>query len=251
MSFKEEWREVEDIVNKSGHTYSVSNTGRVINNMTGRELSLRYNAHGYARANMANKDYRMHRVVAKHFIENTDPDKNTMVNHIDGNKKNNNYTNLEWCDQLHNVRHAWATGLRTNPEGELNGRSILKEEDVLLIWSTDMPVLDIVEKYGLTEGSATMVRNKMMWSYLKPKFYELYGEDIDKKNTLKRRELSVRAKSKFKDDEIKDIYRMTQELVPYKKIMEMYNISEGSIYEIKNKKTAVSQLILDGYFHEA
>jgi hypothetical protein len=42
------------------------------------------------------------------------------VNHIDGDKANNCLSNLEYCNRLHNVRHAIATGLQDNG-GEGNG----------------------------------------------------------------------------------------------------------------------------------
>lgn len=42
------------------------------------------------------------------------------VNHIDGDKSNNSLANLEYCDRLHNVHHAIATGLQDN-SGEGNG----------------------------------------------------------------------------------------------------------------------------------
>lgn len=39
-------------------------------------------------------------------------DKNC-INHIDGNPKNNNVENLEWCNHLENNMHALETGLTT------------------------------------------------------------------------------------------------------------------------------------------
>jgi len=51
-----------------------------------------------------------HRYVAIKFIEN--PNNLPQVNHIDGNKKNNHVSNLEWCDGKHNQQHAVRTGLR-------------------------------------------------------------------------------------------------------------------------------------------
>lgn len=50
-----------------------------------------------------------HRLVALLWLDN----KNNypVVNHIDGNKLNNHYSNLEWCTYEHNNRHAVETGL--------------------------------------------------------------------------------------------------------------------------------------------
>ena len=55
------------------------------------------------------KYYKVHRLVAKHFVPNTD-NKDT-VNHIDCDKTNNVYTNLEWCTASENVIHAYENNL--------------------------------------------------------------------------------------------------------------------------------------------
>ena len=48
---------------------------------------------------------RIHRLVASHFVDNNDPLKN-IVDHIDCNKLNNQYTNLRWVTSKVNTEHA-------------------------------------------------------------------------------------------------------------------------------------------------
>ena len=59
----------------------------------------------------------IHRLVAETFIEN--PENKPCVNHIDGNKHNNNINNLEWCTYSENERHSidvlGKTGSRCKP----------------------------------------------------------------------------------------------------------------------------------------
>lgn len=57
------------------------------------------------------KQIKIHRLVGIAFIPNNDPINNKILNHIDGNKNNNYYKNLEWTTIKGNNQHAINTGL--------------------------------------------------------------------------------------------------------------------------------------------
>lgn len=53
--------------------------------------------------------FKISRLVAQHFIPNSD--NKPQVNHKDGNKMNDHYSNLEWVTQSENSIHAFDNGL--------------------------------------------------------------------------------------------------------------------------------------------
>lgn len=69
------------------------------------------------------KTAKVHRLIAETFLKN-DVNYN-IINHKDGNKINNNVTNLEWCTCSHNTKEAYRLGLRKPNilKEALNGRS--------------------------------------------------------------------------------------------------------------------------------
>lgn len=126
---KEIWK---DIKNFEG-LYQISNYGNIYSNNRKMILKPRKDKDGYLGINLyknnCSKSYRVHRLVAIHFIFN--PDDKLQVNHIDGNKENNCVWNLEWCTQEENMQHSLKHKLR--PSGQYCYNSKLTNEDVLFI----------------------------------------------------------------------------------------------------------------------
>lgn len=101
--------------------YEVSNLGRVRSwryctwkEEVPRILKPVLNDKGYYRVSInlhgeRKRQYLVHRLVARTFMCATE--EREQVNHIDGNPTNNELSNLEWCTNTENQRHARATGL--------------------------------------------------------------------------------------------------------------------------------------------
>ena len=96
---------------KNYDDYYVTSTGKIysLKNNKKRELKGWVQNTGYKIVALDNKKHSVHRLVAEAFIPN--PNDYPVVNHIDGNKLNNNVKNLEWCTQKHNINEAIRMGL--------------------------------------------------------------------------------------------------------------------------------------------
>lgn len=95
--------------------YVIYENGMVFNLNTCKFLKSNLAKNGYYtfdlwKNNKGVKFY-LHRLLAIHFIENTNSDY-TVVNHIDGCKTNNKLYNLEWCSYSINNKHAYDCGLK-------------------------------------------------------------------------------------------------------------------------------------------
>ena len=101
---EEQWK-IIDFANN----YEVSNTGFIRNKTTKYILKGRETFNGYLQVSLKidekNKfmNKYVHRLVAQFWLENIN--KKEEVNHIDGDKKNNNIANLEWVTAKENSNH--------------------------------------------------------------------------------------------------------------------------------------------------
>ena len=93
--------------------FEVSNLGSVRKKDTYKILKQSKCRKGYMNIRLfVNKDnfksHKVHRLVLNTFSEIKNQQQ---VNHINGIKYDNTIENLEWSDNSHNIKHAWATGL--------------------------------------------------------------------------------------------------------------------------------------------
>lgn len=113
----------DGVIETLDHT-SIRKNGRV-DNRKGKVLKPKIDRYGYKVITLSHngkrKSYTVHRLVAEAFISN--PLNKKTVNHIDGNKLNNDISNLEWSTEKENQVHKWNTGLANYNRDEL-GRFI-------------------------------------------------------------------------------------------------------------------------------
>lgn len=164
------WKDIEDYEG----LYKVSNLGRVkrlertdSNGRTLKEMIMKTNKNGdekkgyYERVYLSKdgikKQMRVHRLVAQSFIPN--PDNKQQVNHIDGNKLNNNVNNLEWVTGSENLKHAIDIGLyKPNNTRKLSDEQAL---DVLKRLNNKELIKEIAKLYNVTTMTIKNIKNRI------------------------------------------------------------------------------------------
>ncbi len=105
-------------VSEYGDIYSLerivagkSNSQRLIK---AKKLKLSLDSSGYLKCSICNlgtkKTINIHKIVVKLFVGTSD----LTINHIDGNKLNNHYKNLEYITHEQNIAHAHKIGIHKN-----------------------------------------------------------------------------------------------------------------------------------------
>lgn len=118
-------------------THVFSSEGKIKNLITGKVLKLSPNSDGYSGVNVksVNKPRRfrlLHRLMCEAFFPYLGVDNYFYeTNHIDGNKKNNKLSNLEWLTRDENLKHANDNKLWVSFPGEKNGNSKFKIKDII------------------------------------------------------------------------------------------------------------------------
>lgn len=115
--------------------------------------------------NKINKTHNVHRLVAKAFIENIDNKK--CVNHINGNKEDNNVLNLEWVTYKENQIHAFDNKLNSGKKGESHNSAKLTEKDVLKIRSLiGLTKTQIAKDFNVTIQNISRILGRKTWAHI-------------------------------------------------------------------------------------
>lgn len=139
----------------------------------GKVLSPKTKSNGYKEVNLSispgvTKSFYVHRLVAECFIG--DIPKGLSVNHINGDKSDNNVKNLEIVTYSQNMIHAYLNGLNKPPVvlGSNNYNSKITEKDVLEIRSLSgkMYQKDIGKKFGIAQNTVSSIIRRETWKHV-------------------------------------------------------------------------------------
>lgn len=107
----------------------------------------------------------VHRIVAEAFIPN--PENKPQINHINGNKTDNQVENLEWATRSENIKHADKNNLRIL-KGVNNSGSKLTEKEVLEIRSIgkSKTLNELSITYNVTFQCISKILNRITWTHI-------------------------------------------------------------------------------------
>lgn len=120
-----------------------------------------------------NKLARVHRLVMLAFAG--EPPEGHEVNHIDGNKANNSYLNLEYVTRAENVRHAVENGLMNGASNGKRGTwsrrnqtrgsklTIAQVREIRQLRAEGVMVKDIAQMYGVHRTLVSLIVNRHIW----------------------------------------------------------------------------------------
>lgn len=159
--------------------YKVCENGDVIplsGIIAGKPFKQFIKPNGYSSIALVCKDgaqskFYVHRIIAYHFLDN--PNNLPQVNHIDGDKQNNDVSNLEWCTPKQNSQHALKNGLLSEktflPSGELNKKSKVKDSEVYAIRGMHRMGLTqkaLAEHFCIDQSTVSCIVNNKTWRHL-------------------------------------------------------------------------------------
>ena len=138
--------------------YSISTEGQLRSDKTNKVLKNHIHEKGYLRTSVKGiKPRFIHRLVGIAFIPN--PLNLPQINHIDGNKQNNNVDNLEWCTNQYNSLHYYIANGFKRPNAKLERAQVIEIKGLLSTYNTKT----LAQMFGVSNITIQKIKYGNYW----------------------------------------------------------------------------------------
>jgi hypothetical protein len=148
-------------VNGYENAYYVSDLGKVYSLISNKVLKQK-TRFGYQLVELyksgKSRTQFVHRLVSVAFLFKKEG--REFINHIDGNKQNNNVSNLEWCTTQENNIHAFKNGLQ---KSKLSKEQI---EEIRAKSPKRKEITDLAKKFSVHRSTVRDVAKNKSWKYV-------------------------------------------------------------------------------------
>lgn len=171
-----QWRDI--YLNDEKTDYQIANDGQVKNTSSGIIRKPHLTDNGYLHIVLYHRrepySFLIHQLVANYFLINDDPEHKTQIDHIDGNKQNNHYLNLEWVTPKENKRRSIELGLCNphhghQPRGSKSGVSKYTEKDahsVCKLLESGLSNKKISDSLNVSSEFVRSIKRKQAWVHI-------------------------------------------------------------------------------------
>lgn len=199
---------------------TVDRYGNIWKTKTGKKLKPTLTQKGYLKVSTWVNNLRVyclvHRAVALAFIPN--PNNLPTVNHIDADKTNNFFDNLEWATQKEQLKHAHSLGLQTLFYGEDNPNSKYTSDTIYKVCKLiedGYRYCDIARKCNVDKSLPANIKHSKIWKHISSEY-----------------DFTLFRSKKLSEETIKWVCQ---------KLSENFNIDD--IFEIANNKNISKEII--------
>lgn len=141
----------------------------------GRTIKNRVHPQGYVTTGLSQNGRTVNRTVHRLLMLTFRPIENSRqfdVNHIDGNKQNNNLSNLEWLTHKANIQHAhkvldaWAVN-QTRGE-HMNTAKLIPDQvrEIRALHQMGITRGQLAQQYGVTRENIRAIVLRMTWTHV-------------------------------------------------------------------------------------
>lgn len=247
-----------DYGNITPDRYAITDQGVIFDLVKQKPMGYSVDKDGYYRVTLrlidgTSRTFGVHRLVAIHFCNNPRPDIQNTVNHLNGEKKYNFASNLDWGTSADNTRHADQYNLR-NVRGDANGHSKFTDDFVRSVcedYEKGLQPMDIFRRYypdTTVDGFEERVLYRLLYTLKKKTAWKHICEKYNYDTNIPRSNNKIYGRkvdtSSYTEDDIRLICEKLEEgMAPINVVTEVMQTPGCGFYEKGYERSRVADVV--------